>query len=79
MADGSFLLVGVYAVALTRAFGSARALDYPEPAEDFLIEKLADLEVARGSSTFLAAVVLDPWACTAGVFGNWNDISISHV
>ena len=45
----------------------------PVPLEDFPIEKLVDLEVTRGSATFLAAVVLDPSACTAGGFGDCGD------
>ena len=51
---------------------ACRRWPIPEPVEGFLIEKLVDLEVARGSATFLAAVVLDPWAYTAGGFGKWG-------
>ena len=54
-------------------FGSARAPADPGASEFSDRKTGADLEVSGSSSTFLAAVVLDPWACTAGGFGDCGD------
>ena len=73
-ADGSYLLVGRMQWPWHLVVCWGRPIPGPMPLVDFSDRKSGGFGGVRECcATFLAAVVLDPWACTGGRFFDCGD------